>query len=209
MKKGIKARIFTWLTICCSLILVTLLLFFAAYKQLLGPEAKKVAQETAGRLLLKPPANKGNERFDIDKLLISVKPGERTGLSALPDKILVGKDTEFSLAREGGQEHSGTGFRRYENGLYHLSVIAAPEYAAIVRVRASKPTAEPLEVYPDLWMCKTTRAQIAERFGDTFEMRFSPYFNNGFPADQRAWVVCEYSQTNDVLISFKMQYIGD
>ncbi len=188
--------------------LVALILLFSGCKQSRrAMEEDSHKQPAADILQLQPPTKQGSERFDLEKLRISVKPGEPIGLHEVPDKVLVGESAEFQVTLKRESEETGVGLRAYDWGPYHLGVIAGPEHVGIVKIDVRGEAVEPLEVYPDVWLGKTTRSEILARFGDTWKA--APDADLGYRAVQPAWVDCGYDESTGVLNRFVVQYVGD
>ena len=147
------------------------------------------------------------DKFDIGKLMISVKPGERIGFEDLPDSVTVAGNSVFSCTRTRKSEKSGTGYKAYEYDSYHLQVIASPRKIAAVKIHGNDGLAEPLEIYPGVWLGKTTENEIIARFGKT--RRIPLMAELGYAAAQPAWFDCEYEESTGVLKRFLVQYVED
>jgi hypothetical protein len=207
MKRAAITRIETWIALICLFLLTSLFFVFAAYRQWLGPGPERAIRRTVYRLYYTPPANKGLEQFDTDKLLVNVKPGERTGLHVLPNQIIIGNSIILSLSRSHEDPKTGIGSRSYNNGPYHVGIVAGSEQVSSVEVTIREQSVAPLEVYPGVWLGKTTRLEITKRFGDPWSWKTEPGSGMGYPTVQRAWAGCDYDVTG-ILTSFLMMYVG-
>lgn len=146
------------------------------------------------------------DTFDIGKLMISVKPGEHIGFEELPDSVIVAGASAFLCTRIRKSEETGAGYKAYEYSSYHLQVIAGPGHIAAVKIHRREGIAEPLEVYPGVWLGKTTKNEVTARFGKP--RRIPLLIELGYAAAQPAWFDCQYEESTGVLKYFLVQYVG-
>ena len=206
--KPMKHTISFATTLLCLLLLAALILLaLPGCRQTPSESAKTVrGQPATGAAPAGEVAKRRGEKFDLRKLRTSLKPGASITTEALPDEVTAGDGLAFRLVTEGVEE-SGAIRRAYYAVPYHFMLVTNQGRVVSVKVSTVKASAEPLEVYPDVWLAKTTKAEMDERFGEP--MKDLEGRDLGLPCIQSGLVRCRYDEASSVLIELEAESFGE
>ena len=129
---------------------------------------------------------RGYEKFDIEKLLLAVKPGE----AFAGDEVRVGNERVLRL--ETDKEAEGIRFRTFRSPPFSLALLGESIDVHMASITTEASNAGTLEIYPGVRLGKTTQTEILRRFGRPVVPNV--YGTLGYRAIQPVWLVCGFDE---------------